>query len=92
MNMQFDPRNLVPLGEHGTVYPTIRIVDVWGVLEVKNGGALISADFSKIIVPAPGSLHGSKVVTADWSLELNANWAIEPASRPGSYIAQERKL
>lgn len=90
-NMQFDPRNVMPLAEQGTVYPTIRIVDVWGVLEVRNGGALISAAFSKVTVPAPSSPQGSKIVTADWSLELAPKWAIEAGPRPGSYRLTERK-
>ena len=39
MNIQFDPRNLEPLGELGTVYPTMRISDVWGILTVSGGRA-----------------------------------------------------
>jgi len=64
MNMQFDPRTVMPLGEHGTVYPAIRVVDVWGALEVKSGGALISSDFSKIIVAAPTALRGHHLKSA----------------------------
>ena len=89
MNMQFDPRTVVPLAQHGSVYPTIRIVDVWGVLEVKQGGALMAADFSKITVPAPTDVHGQHLKTDGWTLELNANWLIEPAQRPGSYALRE---
>jgi len=29
MNVQFDPQNLQPLGQAGTVYPTIRVVADW---------------------------------------------------------------
>jgi hypothetical protein len=53
MQMQFNPGNLVALDSLGTVYPDIRIVDVWGVLTVARGGALMSSDFSKITVAAP---------------------------------------
>jgi len=30
MNVQFNPQNLQPFGQAGTVYPTIRVVDDWG--------------------------------------------------------------
>ena len=33
MNVQFNPQNLQPLGDAGTVYPTIRVTDDWGVIE-----------------------------------------------------------
>ena len=36
LNMAFDPNRLVPLGDAGTVYPTLRLVDDWGVLEVSK--------------------------------------------------------
>ena len=47
MNMQFNPGNLVPLDGLGTVYPDIRIVDVWGILTVSKGGALITRPFQQ---------------------------------------------
>lgn len=89
MNMQFDPRNVVPLGEHGMIYPAIRVVDVWGVLEVKSGGALISSDFSKIAVSAPTSPGGQQIKGDGWTLDLDANWLIEPAQRSASYAIRE---
>ena len=91
MNMQFDPRNLVPLAGHGTVYPSIRIVDEWGILEVKERGALLSADFSKITIPAPHETQGQKLQGEGWTLELNPGWALRPTERDGSYILQERE-
>lgn len=90
MNMQFDPGNLVPLAGHGTVYPSIRIVDVWGILEVKDGGALMSADFSKISIPAPHETQSQKLQGEGWTLELDQRWGLRPAERNGSYILKER--
>src|SRR5260370_10305945 len=44
MSMELNPGNLVPLDSLGTVYPTIRVVDVWGVLTVSRG-ALMNSTF-----------------------------------------------
>jgi len=52
MKVQFDPRNLQPLGSYGTVYPNMRISDEWGILEAKNG-ALMKPDWSAVTVAAP---------------------------------------
>jgi hypothetical protein len=90
MNMQFDPRNLVPIAGHGTVYPSIRIVDEWGILEVKERGALMSADFSKINIPAPHETQGQKLQGEGWTLELKQDWELRPTERDGSYILAER--
>jgi hypothetical protein len=90
MNMQFDPRNLMPMANHGTVYPTIRIVDVWGILEVTEGGALMSADFTRITVPAPNDLQSPKLAGKGWRLELNPLWTVRPGERTGSYVVAER--
>jgi hypothetical protein len=90
MNMQFDPRNLMPLTNHGTVYPNIRIVDLWGILEVKEGGALMSADFTRITVPAPSDPQGPKLAGEGWSLELSPLWMVRPGERTGSYVVGER--
>ncbi len=81
MSIQFDPRDVRPLGEAGTVYPTLRISDDWGVLTV-TGGALVAPDFSAVTVPAPvaGTTAGD-----GWRLELNAGWRLVPASRAGGF-------
>src|SRR2546423_5963872 len=81
MNMQFDPGNLVPLDSLGTVYPNIRIVDVWGILTVSKGGALMSADFSRITVPAPKSTAGWLIEGDGWRLQLNPGWIIVAGER-----------
>jgi hypothetical protein len=90
MNMQFDPRNLMPIANQGTVYPTIRIVDVWGVLEVTEEGALMSADFTRITVLAPNDVQSTKLAGKGWRLELNPLWIVRPGERTGSYVLAER--
>lgn len=79
MQMQFNPANLVALEPHGTVYPNIRIVDAWGVLNVTSGGALMSSDFRQITVAAPDNGNG-------WTLELKTGWKLNPAERSGSFV------
>ena len=86
MNMQFNPGNLVALEPLGTVYPDIRIVDVWGVLTVSRGGALMSSDFSKITVAAPAKTDGRKIEGDGWTLEVKEGWSVTPAEREGSFL------
>ena len=37
---QFNPQTLQPLGDLGTVYPTMRLTDAWGTIDVENGAFL----------------------------------------------------
>ena len=89
MNMQFNPGNLLPLDSLGTVYPDIRIVDVWGILTVSKGGALMNPTFSKIYVSAPGNLSASPMQGDGWTLELNAGWTLTNGEREGDYIVKK---
>jgi hypothetical protein len=84
MNMQFDPNNLQPLDDLGTVYPNIRIVDVWGILTVSQG-ALMNPTFSQIRVPAPRDSAPKPIQGDGWTLELNPGWTLIPAERKGDY-------
>ncbi|HEX8171320.1 MAG TPA: hypothetical protein VF824_12335 [Thermoanaerobaculia bacterium] len=71
MQMVFDPNGLQPLDDRGTVYRSITVSDRWGKIVV-TGGALMSPDFTKLIVPmgegyelslAPGwEIEGGKVI------------------------------
>jgi hypothetical protein len=78
----FDPRNVQPLDTLGTVYPTLRISDMWGVLEV-TGGALMAADGSSVTVPAPGEASGSDLAGDGWTLKLKDEWRITVGKRTG---------
>jgi hypothetical protein len=84
MNVQFNPQNLQPLADAGTVYPTIRVTDDWGVIEGTNG-ALMKPDWSALVVPAPGSTSGSRIAGDGWTLELKPGWKIVPDTRSGDY-------
>jgi hypothetical protein len=82
MKIQFDPRNLVPLPPEGTVYPTLRVTDEWGVLDV-TGGALLAADWKAVRVPVPAQDEGATIQGPGWTLELNEGWKLVPGARAG---------
>jgi len=92
MNVQFDPRNLQPLDNLGTVYPNIRISDIWGILTVSNG-ALMSSNWTKIYVSAlnitPENIDTNLIEGDGWKLELNEGWKLVPSERKGDYLVKE---
>ena len=86
MQMQFNPTDLVALEPHGTVYPNIRIVDVWGILTVSSGGALMGPRFDRVTVSAPTDPQGAVVQGDGWKLELKSGWKIIAGERAGDFI------
>ncbi len=76
MNISFDPRNIMPLENFGTVYPNIRVTDDWGILNVKEG-ALLASNWGSILVTEPTEIRDKKIKGKGWTLELNQNWNIE---------------
>jgi hypothetical protein len=90
MKMQFDPGELIPIEGRGTVYPKIRVVDVWGILDVSNG-ALMESHFSKITVSTPVESAEIPVKGDGWTLQLNPGWAMKPGQRRGDYTLVETK-
>jgi hypothetical protein len=85
MRVQFDPRNLQPLGDAGTVYPNLRISDDWGILDAKNG-ALMKSDWGAVMVVAPSENIGSSLKGDGWTLELKPGWKIVPGIRKGDFM------
>ncbi len=76
MNISFDPRNITPLDNLGTVYPNIKVTDDWGILTVNNE-ALLASDWSNVKVTAPTEIT-TKIVKGDgWELELNPKWQVK---------------
>jgi hypothetical protein len=92
MRMTMNPGNLVPFGTLGTVYPNVRVVDVWGILTVERGGALMSPTFSQLQVAAPADPSGPTIRGDGWTLELNADWALAPGEREGDYVLRKITL
>lgn len=76
VNMQFtfDPDHVQPFGERGSVYETLEVRDTWGKIVVTKGGALITSDFQKLIVPADGG---------GYELTLNEGWKVVAGGREG---------
>lgn len=88
MKVQFNPSNLQPLGEHGTVYPTMRISDDWGVLEASDG-ALMKSDWSAVTVVAPAASAGSDLKGEGWTLQLKPGWRLIPGTRKGDLVLEK---
>ncbi|MEO9852561.1 MAG: hypothetical protein ABJH72_20150 [Reichenbachiella sp.] len=78
MNISFNPANIIPLGELGTVYPTMRITDHWGILEVENG-ALLDANWGFVMLSAPTLIEAETVTGDGWTLQLNEMWEVTTA-------------
>jgi hypothetical protein len=90
-NRQFRPTTLVGLDNLGTVYPTLRLTDAWGALEVTGGsGALLDKGFARATVSLAGA-DGSGLKGDGWSLTLNPGWSVKPGPRPGDMtLSQDR--
>ena len=89
IQMSFDPNGVKPLGDLGTLYTRIRLVDDWGILEVRQGGSLITPDWRFIRIPCPTTPQGNVIETADWRLELNANYHCVPDTTGGFRVVRE---
>ncbi len=90
MNVSFDPRNIVPVEDKGSVYPSIRVSDNWGILTVENG-ALMSTNWDKIAVALPTKTDGRKISGDGWVLELNEGYILQKNMSTGNYELMRRK-
>jgi hypothetical protein len=88
MSIQFNPSTLQPLDELGTVYPTLRIADEWGVLEVV-GGALMRRDRSAVVLAAPVVGEGTVQRGDGWTLTLKPGWRLVPDVRRGDFKLEQ---
>jgi len=86
LRRSFNPNNLVPLGESGTVYPTGTFVSRWGTLQIDDVGALLSADNQSLRVSAPFDPQARPLVGPGWRLELTPGWTIWAAEKPGDFV------
>ncbi|MBO9694220.1 hypothetical protein [Chryseobacterium sp.] len=84
MNVSFDPRNIVPIEDKGTVYPNIRVTDLWGILTVENG-ALMSPNWDKISISNPVKTENKKISGDGWILELADGYTISKDESSGNY-------
>jgi hypothetical protein len=91
MNIQYDPRGMVSMDSLGTVYPTIRISDIWGIVDVSGGGALMSTSWTSLRVPAPTDTIAQQLKGDGWTLQLSKEWYVIPAERPGDFTLKSRR-
>lgn len=90
MSMAFDLQTLIPLDEdEGTVYLTITLSDNWGILNVKQGGALLRNDWRWVIVSAPIEINGNNVIGEGWVIELDEGYEINKNSQGDYQISKK---
>jgi phage tail protein X len=92
-NYSFNPNNLVPLDDTGTVFPTMRVTDDWGILEVSDGALMIrsAGAVKELHVAAPSNSESRPISGDGWKLELNAGWTITPGQRKGDYVVSRQR-
>jgi hypothetical protein len=89
MSVSFDPRNIMPIEEYGTVYPTLRVSDNWGILTVSNG-ALLWTNWDKITLSYPTNINKAKVVGDGWTIDLNSGYFVEKNSSDRNYSLKKQ--
>lgn len=88
MQFTYNPSNLCPLDTLGTVYPTMRLTDLWGILIAENG-ALLSGNMTKVTLAAPKDTSARPIVGDGWVLELKPGWTIKPGERKGDLVLRQ---
>lgn len=84
MNISFDPGNIMPLEDKGTVYPNMRISDKWGILTVEKG-ALMAPGWDRISVSIPIKTTGKTISGDGWTLVLNSRYQLIKKEENGNY-------
>jgi hypothetical protein len=89
----YDPNNVIGIDATSTVYPTMRLVDTWGVLTVTNGVWLERAPTGHVLlarVPAPSDLSVRPLKGEGWTLELASGWELTQGERPGDLKLKQK--
>jgi len=89
MNISFDPRNLMPMEGYGTVYPTLRLSDNWGILTATEG-ALLGTNWDRVTVSEPAIIGKEKVSGKGWSIDLNKGYVVEKDSSGKNYLVRKK--
>lgn len=84
MNVSFNPGNIMPVEDKGTVYPNMRVSDNWGILTVTNG-ALMSPGWDNICITVPETINGKNINGDGWTLILNDAYSIVKEENNGNY-------
>jgi hypothetical protein len=86
VNYTYDPNGVEAYDDTASVYPSVRVVDTWGILEVAGGGALLvrrDGRIAEIRVRAPQDPHTTPVRGDGWTLRPASGWSMVPGQRPG---------
>jgi hypothetical protein len=89
----YDPNNVIGIDATNTVYPTMRLVDAWGVLTVTNGAWLERTPTGHLLLarlPAPSDLSTRPLKGDGWSLELAPGWELAPGERAGDLMVRKK--
>ncbi|MCW3050943.1 MAG: hypothetical protein JWN14_113 [Chthonomonadales bacterium] len=85
---------VVPIDGVGAVYPTSRIVDDWGTLELSKGALMVQNENGRIrqvYLSLPEDLKGRPLKGKGWKLQLASGWEVIPGSREGDYFLRKIK-
>ncbi|MDQ7816913.1 MAG: hypothetical protein RDU14_07775 [Melioribacteraceae bacterium] len=77
MNISFSPSNIFQIDTLGTLYPNLRIIDYWGILEVDSIGALISPKWDKVIISGPKAITDTLIQGVGWRIFPKPGWHIK---------------
>lgn len=89
MSVSFDPRNIMPIEGYGTVYPTMRVSDNWGILTVSDG-ALLGTNWDKITLSEPTLIDKNNVAGDGWTIDLNSGYFVEKNSADKNYSLKKQ--
>jgi hypothetical protein len=92
-SFSFDPYNLLPLDAQWTIYPTTRVTDVWGILEVSDGALFVREGglIVRVVVAAPTDANARPLRGAGWTLELAQGWTVAAGERKGDFVLRKRE-
>lgn len=93
VNYSYDPNNVIGIDANNTVYPTLRLVDAWGVLTVKDGAWLerdSAGHMARARVTAPADLAARPLKGEGWSLELTNGWEVVQGDRAGDVLIRKK--
>ena len=92
-DFSYDPNQVIPLDENRAIYPTFRVTDVWGLLEVSDGAMLVreNGKFARVVVQAPKPSAGNSgaIEGEGWKLTLAPGWRLAEGTRKGDRIVSK---
>ncbi|HLY92052.1 MAG TPA: hypothetical protein VKQ89_02230 [Candidatus Angelobacter sp.] len=90
----FNPNGVFPLDDNTTAYPTLRVSDTWGILEVTHGALMVREQgiFARVVVEAPKDADGKggEIAQNGWKLTLAPGWQISKGKRPGDLTIEKK--